>query len=581
MPKIQFDNTEFGTVEGLPAINTDAKNFDVVQLAGKNIQQLSKQKGKMVVLNILPNAISNSVETNQKCDEATAYSMNILNNIFNNNGVCLFHIMSSGHLSFNLMQSGFDHFSVLINSEKFAQNFGLKITKNDNNESKPTTNNKKNKEILLARAIVVINNDGKIIYHELVQDLCMLPNFKACFDATQGILPEQESPKHQQIKLKVDAKDKSEIFYDKFWHNELLLKEMLVLHSTTEDENAYSECNKDKDGNEFKARKFWHDNNKIYGQTMLIQANLKSDVNAYTKYLKDKQCLELRSRLNTELDKENNTRPVPQHTKIREIIYNEIIICGQEYSNLLQKIESSSHPFFSKSENKENDEQNNIKKLESEKELTIEKLNELKNVFSLFGKTHEKIGKIEERFQAIADKLSKWLNGATLFSEILENPDNIDRFCNEIILLIARKIINHSLTRQLFLDIIQQTINECFEECIQLDEGDGSKEFQHFYTALKNPDQNKILFDELYNHISTMFNEDGFINEICMNPKLLSIETVLPQIDKTPSSTKSDMSVSSEIANSLKLLPIEENVDSSVHTDNNIQVLNKEKNLKI
>lgn len=249
----------------------------------------------------------------------------------------------------------------------------------------------------------------------------------------------------------------------------------------------------------------------------------------YRKLLKkeepkqDAQAPQLES--SKENDKSNAPTPkhLTQHSGIRSLVYDlaydEIMAREREYSEMLEKY---NNPFGDENGNSE-------RKASAEKSAGFSsRLKELSRLFSILGKTQDKIGKIEERFQKLADTLADWLNGAPLISEIMTNSEECKQFSNGLITLLAKNLTSFTLSAptismEEIYKIISSTIQECLDGYMKADKEKESEGLKYLSEILNDSVQRQSVFDELFYTFKMILTKDSFILEICQNPGILCL----------------------------------------------------------
>lgn len=157
--EITFKNNTVNTVGELPAVGTQAPNFNLT--AGDlSMTTLEDFKGKKVILNIFP-----SLDTG-----VCAASVRQFNAASDTTGIpvlCISADLPFPHSRFCTTE-GLDKVIPLsvFRSPDFGQEYGLKMVDG------PLAG-------LLARAVLIIDEDSKVTYAELVPEITQEPNYEA------------------------------------------------------------------------------------------------------------------------------------------------------------------------------------------------------------------------------------------------------------------------------------------------------------------------------------------------------------------------------------------------------------------
>ena len=163
MAAITLDGTTVHTIGELPAIGSTARDFSAVKKDLSDIQ-LKQYLGKKIILNIFPSVDTSTCATAmRKFNEIASKLPNVLilcisaDLPFAQKRFC-----AAEHLENVQPVSIFRH-------PAFGKDYGVIIVDG------PVTG-------LLARAVVMIDEDGKIMYTQLVNDLSAEPNYSPVLD---------------------------------------------------------------------------------------------------------------------------------------------------------------------------------------------------------------------------------------------------------------------------------------------------------------------------------------------------------------------------------------------------------------
>ncbi len=165
MAKITLGGNETNTIGNLPAVGSDAPDF---QLVSKDMQEktLASFHGQKVILNIYP-----SIDTGV-CAMSTKKFNQEASNLDNTRIICV-----SKDLPFALKRycdaEGIDNLDNLTNFRDggdFGKNYGVEITDGAFKG-------------LNARAIVVVDEEGKVKYTELVPEVGQEPDYEKAMEA--------------------------------------------------------------------------------------------------------------------------------------------------------------------------------------------------------------------------------------------------------------------------------------------------------------------------------------------------------------------------------------------------------------
>ena len=164
MPSVNFKNNPVSLSGDLPSEGFAAPNFTLTQLDMSEVS-LSDYKGKKVILNIFPSVdtgvCAQSVRTFNK--ELSALENTVVLCISKDLPFAQSRFCGSEGLEKVVMLSDFK-------SDDFVKLYGLKIEEGA-------------LKGLLARAVIVINEDGNVLYKELVPEITTEPNYQAALDA--------------------------------------------------------------------------------------------------------------------------------------------------------------------------------------------------------------------------------------------------------------------------------------------------------------------------------------------------------------------------------------------------------------
>lgn len=165
MAKITLGGTETNTIGNLPEIGKDAPDFHLVKRDMSEVT-LANYHGQKVILNIYP-----SIDTGVCAMSTTKFNAEA-SKLNNTRIVCV-----SKDLPFALNRycqaEGIDNLDNLTNFRdggNFGKNYGVEITDGAFKG-------------LNARAIVVIDENGKVIYTELVSEVGHEPNYEKALAA--------------------------------------------------------------------------------------------------------------------------------------------------------------------------------------------------------------------------------------------------------------------------------------------------------------------------------------------------------------------------------------------------------------
>ncbi|MCK9556795.1 MAG: thiol peroxidase [Candidatus Cloacimonetes bacterium] len=167
MAKIKLKGNPINTIGEMPKPGTIAKNF-VLTAGDLTDVSLDQYKGKKILLNIYPSIDTGVCATSVRKFNAEAAALE--------NTVVL---GISRDLPFALGRfcgaEGIDRVYTLseMRDRNFGKDYGLEIM--DGSMAG-----------LLARAVVVIDDQGKVVYTELVDDIVHEPNYQAALDALKG-----------------------------------------------------------------------------------------------------------------------------------------------------------------------------------------------------------------------------------------------------------------------------------------------------------------------------------------------------------------------------------------------------------
>ncbi len=158
MAKITLQGHEINTIGNLPKLGVLAPEFVLVK---KDLSEakLSDYKGKKVILNIFP-----SLDTGVCAASVRKFNAE-LNNLENTVVLCISRDLPFAQARF-CGAEGLDNVITLseMRGEEFSKAYGVKIVDG------PMAG-------LMARSVVVLNEEGKVIYNELVPEIVQEPDY--------------------------------------------------------------------------------------------------------------------------------------------------------------------------------------------------------------------------------------------------------------------------------------------------------------------------------------------------------------------------------------------------------------------
>ena len=167
MAKITLGGNDTNTIGDLPAVGRDAPDFTLVS-KDMSEKTLASYHGQKVVLNIYP-----SIDTGV-CAASTKKFNEEADQLENTRIVCV-----SRDLPFALNRyceaegiKNLDNLTNFRDGGDFGRNYGVEITDGAFKG-------------LNARAVVVIDEQGKVVYTELVPEVGQEPNYEAALSALQ------------------------------------------------------------------------------------------------------------------------------------------------------------------------------------------------------------------------------------------------------------------------------------------------------------------------------------------------------------------------------------------------------------
>ncbi|MEO9872189.1 thiol peroxidase [Ekhidna sp.] len=167
MAKITLGGTDTNTIGDLPAVGSQAPDFQLVRKDMKDIT-LANYHGQKVIMNIYP-----SIDTGVCAMSTTKFNQEA-SKLDNTRIICV-----SKDLPFALNRyceaEGIDNLDNLTNfrdAGNFGKDYGVEITDGAF-------------QGLNARAIVVVDEEGKVVYNELVPEVGQEPNYEKALAAAQ------------------------------------------------------------------------------------------------------------------------------------------------------------------------------------------------------------------------------------------------------------------------------------------------------------------------------------------------------------------------------------------------------------
>ena len=166
MATVTLKNNPFHTIGELPAVSTKAPNFSLVG-TDLSVKTLEDFAGKRVVLNIFP-----SVDT-PTCATSVRKFNEEVSKLENTVVLCISRDLPFAQNRF-CGAEGLDNVIMLsdFRAGEFGKTYGVELVDG------PLKG-------LLARAVIVLNEEGKIVYTELVSEITTEPNYEAALDATK------------------------------------------------------------------------------------------------------------------------------------------------------------------------------------------------------------------------------------------------------------------------------------------------------------------------------------------------------------------------------------------------------------
>ena len=158
MAQITLQGNAINTIGNLPKVGEKAAEFNLVK---NNLGEakLNDYKGKKVILNIFP-----SIDT-PVCAASVRKFNAELNNMQNTAVLCISRDLPFAQARF-CGAEGLDNVITLseMKGDKFSKTYGVQIVDG------PMTG-------LMARSVVIIDEQGKVIYTELVPEIAQEPNY--------------------------------------------------------------------------------------------------------------------------------------------------------------------------------------------------------------------------------------------------------------------------------------------------------------------------------------------------------------------------------------------------------------------
>lgn len=158
MAKITLKGNEINTGGNLPKVGSMAAEFTLIKKDLGNAK-LSDYKGKKVVLNIFP-----SLDTPVCANSVRKFNAE-LNNLKNTVVLCISRDLPFAQARF-CGAEGLDNVITLseMKGDKFSKEYGIQIVDG------PMAG-------LMARSVVIIDEEGKVIYTELVPEIVQEPDY--------------------------------------------------------------------------------------------------------------------------------------------------------------------------------------------------------------------------------------------------------------------------------------------------------------------------------------------------------------------------------------------------------------------
>lgn len=165
MASVTLKGNQFNTIGNLPQTNTKATNFELVK-SDLSTLNLSDYLGKKVVLNIFP-----SVDTGVCAQSVRTFNTD-LSTLENTVVLCISKDLPFAQSRFCAAE-GLEN--VIMASDfrsDFGSVYGIELTDGP-------------LQGLLSRSVVVLNEEGTIVYTELVPEITNEPNYQAAIQATK------------------------------------------------------------------------------------------------------------------------------------------------------------------------------------------------------------------------------------------------------------------------------------------------------------------------------------------------------------------------------------------------------------
>jgi len=164
MAKITFKGSSVNTAGDLPRVGAEAPEFTLVKTDLSEVS-LAEFKGKKVVLNIFPSVDTGVCAASVRRFNAEASKQN------NAVVLCISRDLPFAHARF-CGAEGLDNVISLseYKDEVFSQNYGVRMSDG------PLVG-------LLSRAVVVVDENGKVIHSEQVDDIVNEPDYEAALKA--------------------------------------------------------------------------------------------------------------------------------------------------------------------------------------------------------------------------------------------------------------------------------------------------------------------------------------------------------------------------------------------------------------
>lgn len=161
---VKLKGNPFHTEGKMVKVGSDAPNFSAVK-SDLSEAQLVDFKGKRVILNIFP-----SLDT-PVCAVSVRHFNELASSLENTVVLCLSVDLPFAHSRFCTTE-GIENVIPLslFRSDDFAKSYGLKIADGP-------------MKGLMARSVVVLDENGKVIYTELVDEITSEPNYDAAISA--------------------------------------------------------------------------------------------------------------------------------------------------------------------------------------------------------------------------------------------------------------------------------------------------------------------------------------------------------------------------------------------------------------